>query len=146
MRVNQLRPQDGSFHSRKRVGRGLSSGHGKTCGRGHKGQKSRSGGQIPPYFEGGQMPLVRRIPKRGFRSLSQEEWQIINLEALNRFEEGEEVDKELLQKAGLIKKLDLPVKVLARGELNKKLTVKVEAFSLSAKAKIEEQGGRAEVL
>ncbi|HXL02157.1 MAG TPA: 50S ribosomal protein L15 [Candidatus Atribacteria bacterium] len=146
MGVNELKPQDGSFHYRKRVGRGLSSGHGKTSGRGHKGQKSRSGSGIPPYFEGGQMPLVRRVPKRGFRSWDRKEWQIINLEALNRFEEGEEVNKELLQKAGLIKNLNLPVKVLARGELNKKLTVKADAFSLSAKEKIEEKGGRAEVV
>ena len=92
------------------------------------------------------MPLVRRVPKRGFRSWDRKEWQIINLEALNRFEEGEEVNKELLQKAGLIKNLNLPVKVLARGELNKKLTVKADAFSLSAKEKIEEKGGRAEVV
>lgn len=146
MKVNQLKPQNGSFHSRKRIGRGIGSGHGKTSGRGHKGQKSRSGGKIPPYFEGGQMPLVRRIPKRGFRSQNREKWQIINLEALNRFEEGTEVDKELLREVGLIKKLDLPVKVLARGELNKKLTVKAEAFSLSAKAKIEQKGGKAEVV
>ena len=88
MGVNELKPRDGSFHYRKRVGRGISSGHGKTSGRGHKGQKSRSGGKIPPYFEGGQMPLVRRIPKRGFRSWNRKEWQIINLEALNRYEEG----------------------------------------------------------
>ncbi|HOQ50568.1 MAG TPA: 50S ribosomal protein L15 [Candidatus Atribacteria bacterium] len=146
MGVNELKPRDGSFHYRKRVGRGISSGHGKTSGRGHKGQKSRSGGKIPPYFEGGQMPLVRRIPKRGFRSWNRKEWQIINLEALNRFEEGEEVNKELLRKAGLIKKLDLPVKILGGGELTKKLIVKADAFSLSAKEKIEEKGGRAEVV
>ena len=146
MGVNKLKPQDGSFHYPKRVGRGIGSGHGKTSGRGHTGQKSRSGSGIPPYFEGGQMPLVRRIPKRGFRSQSKEEWQIINIEVLNRFAEGEEVNKELLQKAGLIKNAELPVKVLAQGKLDKKLIVKADAFSLSAKEKIEEKGGRAEVV
>ncbi|NLJ38254.1 MAG: 50S ribosomal protein L15 [Candidatus Atribacteria bacterium] len=146
MKINELKPQDGSFHRRKRVGRGIGSGHGKNACRGENGQKSRSGTSISAHFEGGQMPFVRRIPKRGFRSLNREEYQIVNLSQLNRFESGTEITKELLKKAGLIESTSLKLKILAKGELNKAITVHSDAFSKKAKSLIEEKGGKAEVL
>jgi len=146
MKINELKPQDKSFHSRKRVGRGIGSGHGKNSCRGENGQKSRSGGQISARFEGGQMPFVRRIPKRGFRPLKQEEVQIVNLSQLNRFEPGTEVTKDLLKETGLIDDINKKLKILAKGELEKKLVVKSDAFSQKAKTLIEEKGGKAEVL
>jgi large subunit ribosomal protein L15 len=146
MQMNELKPNRGSFHPPKRVGRGIGSGHGKTACRGHKGQKARSGGQIHPRFEGGQMPLVRRIPKRGFRRVSPEEWEIINVQALNVFEDGTQVDKKSLKEAGIIKDETVKLKVLAKGNLEKKLVVKADAFSRGAKLAIEEKGGKAEVL
>jgi large subunit ribosomal protein L15 len=146
MQMNELKPNRGSFHPPKRVGRGIGSGHGKTACRGHKGQKARSGGQIHPRFEGGQMPLVRRIPKRGFRRVSPEEWEIINVQALNVFEDGTQVDKKSLKEAGIIKDETVKLKVLAKGNLEKKLVVKANAFSRGAKLAIEEKGGKAEVL
>jgi large subunit ribosomal protein L15 len=146
MQMNELKPNRGSFHPPKRVGRGIGSGHGKTACRGHKGQKARSGGQIHPRFEGGQMPLVRRIPKRGFRRVSPEEWEIINVQALNVFEDGAQVDKKSLKEAGIIKDETVKLKVLAKGNLEKKLVVKADAFSRGAKLAIEEKGGKAEVL
>jgi len=146
MQMNELKPNRGSFHPPKRVGRGIGSGHGKTACRGHKGQKARSGGQIHPRFEGGQMTLVRRIPKRGFRRVSPEEWEIINVQALNVFEDGTQVDKKSLKEAGIIKDETVKLKVLAKGNLEKKLVVKADAFSRGAKLAIEEKGGKAEVL
>ncbi|MGQ9473293.1 MAG: 50S ribosomal protein L15, partial [Candidatus Caldatribacteriaceae bacterium] len=114
MQVNELRPNKGSFHPSKRVGRGIGSGHGKTACRGHKGQKARSGGKIHPRFEGGQMPLVRRIPKRGFRRAFQNDWEIVNLQALNIFEDGTLIDKKILKEAGLIHDVTAKVKILAK--------------------------------
>lgn len=146
MKVNELRPAKGSFHRRKRVGRGIGSGHGKTCGRGMKGQKARSGGQIHPRFEGGQMPLVRRVPKRGFRNPCAEEWEIVNVGVLNRFEDGTEVTPELLRELGIVEGTQSKVKVLAKGSLERRLVVKAHAFSARAKAMIEERGGKVEVL
>ncbi len=146
MKINDLKPQDKSFHRRKRVGRGIGSGHGKNSTRGENGQKSRSGSHISAHFEGGQMPFVRRIPKRGFRSLNREQIQIVNISQLNRFEPGTEVTKDLLKQAGLIDNTALKLKVLAKGELEKMLFVKADAFSVKAKTLIEEKGGKAEVL
>lgn len=146
MKVNELRPAKGAFHRRKRVGRGIGSGHGKTCGRGMKGQKARSGGQIHPRFEGGQMPLVRRVPKRGFRNPCATEWEIVNVSVLNRFEDGTEVTPELLREFGIVESADSRVKILAKGELVRRLIVRAHAFSARARAMIEERGGKAEVL
>ena len=146
MKINDLKPQDKSFHRSKRVGRGIGSGHGKNACRGENGQKSRSGTHISAYFEGGQMPFVRRIPKRGFRSINREEFQIVNLSQLNRFESGTEVTKDLLKEVGLIGSTSLKLKILAKGELDKVLIVKSDAFSQKAKTLIEEKGGKAEVL
>ena len=146
MQMNELKPNRDSFHPPKRVGRGIGSGHGKTACRGHKGQKARSGGQIHPRFEGGQMPLVRRIPKRGFRRVSPEEWETVNVQALNVFEDGVQVDKKILKEAGIIKDETVKLKVLAKGNLERKLVVKADAFSKGAKLAIEEKGGKAEVL
>ena len=146
MRLEELRPADGSRATRKRVGRGIGSGLGKTSGKGHKGQKARSGGGKGPAFEGGQTPLQRRLPKRGFKNFNRTVWAEVNLEALNRFADGTEVTPELLISNGIIKKLEDGVKVLGRGELDKKLVVKAHAFSASATAKIEAAGGKAEVI
>lgn len=145
MELNQLKPKVGSFHSAKRVGRGIGSGHGKTAGRGMNGQKSRSGGNIHPRFEGGQMPLVRRIPKRGFRSLLGKEWDLVNLENLNRFEDDSTVDSSKLKEVGLVRRSAKKVKVLAQGDLKRRLTVRAHAFSRKAKEAIERKGGRCEV-
>lgn len=145
MQINNLKPARGSFHPPKRVGRGIGSGHGKTACRGHKGQKARSGGQIHPRFEGGQMPLVRRIPKRGFRRVPSEKWEIVNLQAFNVFADGTQVDKKVLKEAGIIKDETARLKVLAKGMLEKKLIVRADAFSEKAKLMIEEKGGKAEV-
>lgn len=145
MELNQLKPKVGSFHSAKRVGRGIGSGHGKTAGRGMNGQKSRSGGNIHPRFEGGQMPLVRRIPKRGFRSLLGKEWDLVNLENLNRFEDDSTVDSSKLKEVGLVRRSAKKVKVLAQGDLKRRLTVRAHAFSRKAKEAIEGKGGRCEV-
>ncbi|HSV32304.1 MAG TPA: 50S ribosomal protein L15 [Atribacteraceae bacterium] len=149
MKINDLKPKAGSFHRKKRVGRGIGSGHGKTSCRGHKGQKSRSGGSIHPHFEGGQMPLVRRVPKRGFHNIYADRWQTVNLRDLNRFEDGSEVDRAVLIKAGIVRKTPgkrKKIKVLANGDINRKLTVKAEGFSSKARALIEEKGGSAEVV
>ncbi len=146
MRLEELRPASGSRTTRKRVGRGIGSGLGKTSGRGHKGQKARSGGGKGPAFEGGQTPLQRRLPKRGFKNFNRKIWAEINLERLNCFADGTEVTPELLLENGLINKVYDGVKVLGRGELEKKLTVKAHAFSGSATTKIEAAGGKAEVI
>lgn len=145
MKLEDLKPPRGSRKSRKRVGCGPGSGHGKTAGRGTKGQKSRSGARISPWFEGGQMPLQRRIPKRGFRSPFRKVYQIVNVGALNKFETTSVVDAKALREAGLIKKSRLPVKILGGGELTKSLTVRANSFSSTAREKIVAQGGVAEV-
>lgn len=144
--LNQLKPNDGARHSKKRVGRGIGSGLGKTAGRGTKGQNARSGGGVRPGFEGGQLPLFQRLPKIGFNSHSHKFYAIVNIEKLNCFEDGSVVDAESLIAAGLIKEVLDGVKVLGQGELNKKLTVKVNKISKSAQAAIEAAGGSVEVI
>ena len=146
MRLNTIQPAEGSKHAHHRVGRGVGSGWGKTAGRGHKGQKSRAGGFHKVGFEGGQMPLQRRIPKRGFNNIFAEEWIAINLSALEVFEDGATVDAAALADKGIVKKASLPIKVLANGKLTKKLTVKANAFSAAAAEKINSVGGKAEVI
>ena len=145
MELHTLKPAEGSTKNRKRVGRGTGSGTGKTSGRGHKGAKSRSGFKRKKGFEGGQMPLQRRLPKRGFHNLFKKVFQIVNLSDVLKCAAGE-VDYETLLKNGLIKKLNIPVKVLGDGELDKAYTIKAHAFSAKAKEKIEAAGGKAEVL
>ncbi len=140
MKLNELTPTAGSRKSRKRLGCGMGSGHGKTSGRGHKGQKSRSGGKVARGFEGGQMPLIRRVPKRGFTSMAKG-YQVINVGQLSRFEDGAVIDASVLYEAGLIRNAVDPVKLLARGEISKKLDLRLAACSQSAKAKIEAAGG-----
>ena len=144
MDLRDLRPAKGDKHSKKRVGRGMGSGNGKTSGRGHKGQGSRAGGGVRPGFEGGQMPLTRRVPKRGFHNPFRTVYTPVNLDNLGVFETGQEVSPELLREKGLAGKG--LVKILGRGELDRPLTVKAHGFSRSAKEKIEAAGGRAEVL
>ena len=147
MELHNLKPAPGAKKSRKRVGRGPGSGYGKTAGRGHKGQKSRSGYSRRFGFEGGQMPLVRRIPKRGFTNIFRVERQVVNLRDLERvFEDGEEVTLETMCERGLIRRGPQPVKVLATGELSKKLHVQAHGFSGAARSKIEAAGGRCEVV
>ena len=146
MRLHELSPAPGSNNSAYRKGRGAGSGNGKTAGKGHKGQKARSGGGVRPGFEGGQMPLQRRIPKRGFNNkIFATTYANINLSDLERFEDGAVVTQEAILAAGLVKKPLDGIKVLGDGELTKKLTVEAAAFSKSAKQKIEEAGGKAEV-
>ncbi len=146
MKLHELHPAEGSRKERKRVGRGYGSGLGKTSGRGQKGQKSRSGGGVRPGFEGGQMPLIQRLPKRGFKNPNRKEYAIVNLETLNRFSEGTEVTPELLLETRVLSKLNDGVKILGTGQLEVKLTVKAHKFSDSAKAAIEAAGGQAEVI
>jgi large subunit ribosomal protein L15 len=147
MRLHDLKPRPGAKHRRKRLGQGESSGHGKTSGRGGKGQTARSGSSIRIGFEGGQMPLIRRIPKRGFNNVRHGTHYLpVNLEALNRFEDGARVDEAALMSLGLANGKSHGVKILGDGELTKKLTVSAQAFSASAKAKIEAKGGTCEVL
>ena len=146
MRLDELKPTEGSRFETKRVGRGLGSGTGKTSGKGHKGQKACSGGGVRPGFEGGQMPLYRRLPKRGFTNIFAKQYVTINVEVLERFEDGTEVTAEVLKKAGVISKVCDGVKILGRGELTKKLNVKVANYTASAKEKIEKVGGKAEVI
>lgn len=144
MELNELRPALGATKNRKRIGRGPGSGHGKTATKGHKGQKARSGGSIKAGFEGGQMPLQRRLPKRGFTPLTRTEYAIVNLRQLNVFEDGSVVELATLQACGIIKKPLGGLKVLAEGTLERKLTVKANKFSGSAKEKITAAGGTAE--
>ena len=144
MKLFELSPAEGSRRDAYRKGRGAASGNGKTAGKGHKGQKARSGGGVRPGFEGGQMPLARRVPKRGFNNIFATKYVGINVDALNRFEDGSVVDEAAIVNAGLVKKTLDGVKILGRGELTKKLTVKVTAFSATAKEKIEKAGGKAE--
>ena len=147
MRLHDLRPRPGAKHRRKRLGQGESSGHGKTSGRGGKGQTARSGSSIRIGFEGGQMPLIRRLPKRGFNNARHTtRYAAVNLEALNRFDEGARVDVESLKRAGLANGRWEGIKILGDGELTKKLQVRAHAFSASAKAKIEAKGGACEVI
>ena len=146
MRLDELKPTEGSRFETKRVGRGIGSGTGKTSGKGHKGQNARSGGGVRPGFEGGQMPLYRRLPKRGFTNIFAKQYVTINVEVLERFEDGTEVTAEVLKEAGVISKVLDGVKILGRGELTKKLNVKVANYTASAKEKIEKVGGKAEVI
>ncbi|WP_243388407.1 50S ribosomal protein L15 [Bacillus kexueae] len=146
MKLHELQPAEGSRKKRNRVGRGIGSGNGKTAGRGQKGQNSRSGGGVRPGFEGGQTPLFRRLPKRGFTNINRKEYAIVNLTKLNRFEDGTEVTPELLLETGVVSKLNAGIKILGDGKLEKKLTVKANKFSSSAKEAIEAAGGTAEVI
>lgn len=146
MNLENLSPNKGARKAPKRIGRGHGSGHGKTAGKGHKGQKARSGGGVRPGFEGGQMPLQRRVPKRGFNNIFAKKFAVVNVSALNRFEEGSVIDSNVLIEAGVIKKAYDGVKILANGNVDKKLIVKASAFSESAKQKIESLGGKAEVI
>ena len=146
MKLFELSPAPGSTKEPKRKGRGHATGNGKTAGRGHKGQKARSGGGVRPGFEGGQMPLYRRLPKRGFTNIFAKSYNEINVSELERFENGTEVTPELLKETGVISKVLDGVKVLGRGEPSKSLTVKAVKFSESAKEKIEKAGGKAEVM
>ena len=147
MKLHELSPAPGSVKERKRIGRGAASGQGKTAGKGHKGQKARSGSGAHIGFEGGQMPLQRRIPKRGFNNIFAKEIATVNVAAIDKkFEDGAPVTIEALVETGLVKKALDGVKVLGQGEITKKLTVQANAFSASAKAKIEAAGGKAEVI
>ncbi|ACA42039.1 50S ribosomal protein L15 [Lysinibacillus fusiformis] len=146
MKLHELKPAEGSRKQRNRVGRGIGSGNGKTAGKGHKGQNARSGGGVRPGFEGGQNPLFRRLPKRGFTNINRKEYAIVNLDALNRFEDGAEVTTALLLETGLVSNEKAGIKVLGNGTLNKKLTVKAHKFSASAKEAIENAGGTTEVI
>lgn len=146
MELHELSPIPGSVKKPKRKGQGIGSGHGKTAGRGTKGQKARSGGTKGPRFEGGQMPLVMRLPKRGFHNNFSIEYEVVNVKDLKKFPAGAEVGPEELRKAGLVRKNSTLVKVLGEGELDRALTVRAHAFSGSAKEKIESAGGRAEVI
>ena len=146
MKINELSPAPGSTKEAKRKGRGIGTGNGKTAGRGHKGQKARSGGGVRVGFEGGQMPLARRIPKRGFHNLFAKPLEFVNVSELNVFEDGAAVTIESLLDAGILSKCRYGVKILGNGELKKKLTVSANAFSQTAKEKIEAAGGKAEVL
>ncbi len=146
MKLHELSPAPGSTKEAFRKGRGTGSGNGKTSGKGHKGQNARSGGGVRPGFEGGQMPLSRRLPKRGFVNIFATTYATINVSDLDKFEDGAVVDAQALKEAGLLKKTLDGVKILGNGEVSKKLTVKAAAFSGSAKEKIEKAGGKAEVI
>ena len=146
MKLHELKPAEGSRKVRNRVGRGIGSGNGKTAGRGHKGQNSRSGGGVRPGFEGGQNPLFRRLPKRGFTNINRKEFAIVNLDTLNRFEEGTEVTPALLIETGVVSNEKSGIKILGNGTLEKKLSVKAHKFSATAKEAIENAGGQTEVV
>ncbi|MBB5174967.1 50S ribosomal protein L15 [Texcoconibacillus texcoconensis] len=146
MKLHELKPNEGSRKVRRRVGRGYASGAGNTSGRGDHGQNARSGGGVRPGFEGGQMPIIRRLPKRGFTNPNRKEFAIVNLDALNRFEDGTEVTPELLVESGVVKSEKDGVKILGNGKLERKLTVKAGKFSASAKEAIEAAGGSTEVV
>ena len=146
MRIHDLSPLKGAKRKRKRVGRGPGSGHGKTSCRGHKGQKSRSGGRVRPGFEGGQMPLQRRVPKRGFTNIFKKKYALIHVSDLERFSPDTELDAEALRNAGLVKSLKDAVKLLGDGEISHPVTVKVSKASKSARDKIEAAGGKVEII
>ena len=146
MKLNELSPAIGSKTEAKRKGRGAGTGNGKTAGRGHKGQKARSGGGVRPGFEGGQMPLYRRLPKRGFNNIFAKEYVEVNVAELNKFEDGAVVTAEVLTESGVISRVKDGVAILGNGEITKKVTVQAAKFTKSAKAKIEAAGGKAEVM
>ncbi len=146
MKISELSPAPGSVKESKRKGRGIGTGNGKTAGRGHKGQKARSGGGVRVGFEGGQMPLARRVPKRGFNNIFAKPLEFVNVSALNKFDDGAVVDAQALLAAGILSKCTYGVKILGNGELTKKLTVNAAAFSETAKQKIEAAGGTTEVV
>ena len=146
LRLNQLAPPKGAVKKPKRIGRGAGSGHGGTSTRGHKGQMSRSGGKTHPWFEGGQMPLQRRLPKRGFKPLDKIEYQIVNVGSLNKCASQETIAPLSLKNAGLIRYADKPVKILGQGELKSAFTTQAHAYSQSALKKIQEAGGKAELI
>ena len=146
MKLNELQYNEGARKDRKRVGRGHASGLGKTSGRGQKGQKSRSGGKVALGFEGGQTPLYKRIPKRGFTNFTRKEYAIVNVESLNKFEDGATIDKKVLLESGLVSKELDGIKILGNGVLEKKLTVVANKFSKSAQTAIEQAGGKVEVI
>jgi large subunit ribosomal protein L15 len=146
LKLHDIKPAKGANRKRKRIGRGPGSGTGKTAGRGHKGQKSRSGYSRKIGFEGGQMPLYRRLPKRGFRNIFAKKYAIVNVQDLNCFEEGTTVTPVMAQEQGLVKKIHSGLRILGQGKLEKKLTVKAHHFTQSARQKIEEMGGSIEVL
>ena len=144
--LNELKPVPGARHSKKRIGRGTGSGHGKTAGKGNKGQNARSGGGVRPGFEGGQIPLFQRLPKRGFKNINRKEYAIVNLCDLNQFDNGTVVTPDLLIDAKIIKEIKSGVKILGCGTLEKKLTIKAHKFSASASEEIAKAGGTAEVI
>lgn len=147
MKLHELRPAEGAVSSKKRLGRGTATGQGKTSGRGQKGQKSRSGGGVRVGFEGGQMPLYRRLPKRGFKNPFKKVYTLVNVETLNRFENGTEITAELLKETGVISKIQKDgVKILGEVNLEKALTIKAAKFTASAQEKIEKAGGKAELV
>mgnify|MGYP001121943826 CR=1 FL=1 len=146
MKLHELKPAEGAVRAKRRLGRGTATGQGKTAGRGQKGQKARSGGGVRLGFEGGQTPLFRRLPKRGFTNINRKDYAVVNLDTLNRFEDGTEVTPVVLKEAGIVKNEKAGIKVLADGELTKKLTVKAAKFSKSAQEAIEAAGGSIEVI
>ena len=146
MRLNELRPAKGARKKEKRIGRGPGSGHGKTSTKGHKGQLARAGGGKAPGFEGGQMPLIRRIPKRGFHNIFRIEYTVVNLKMLTRFEGQEDITPQRLREAGLVKSRNARIKILGEGELTRPLVIQAHRFSQSAIEKIQKAGGKAEVL
>src|SRR5690349_13836678 len=147
MKLHELRPPEGAHRERRRVGRGLGSGRGKTAGKGTKGQKARSGGGVPPYFEGGQLPLVRRLPyRRGFTNPFRVEYEVVNLDQLEALDAGTTITVEALTQRGLVRRDDKPLKILGRGSLTKALTVQANAFSRAAQEAIQKAGGKAEVM
>lgn len=146
MKLNELKPAEGSRKAEVRVGRGTGSGRGKTSCRGHKGQNARSGGGVRPGFEGGQMPIYRRLPKRGFKNIWAKQYAEVNVETLNRFDDGAEVDAVALVESGILKNVYDGIRILGSGELTKKLTVRAQGFTKSAVAKIEAAGGKTEVI
>ncbi|WP_432362133.1 50S ribosomal protein L15 [Sporosarcina sp. UB5] len=146
MKLHDMKPAEGARKARKRIGRGIGSGTGKTSGKGHKGQNARSGGGVRLGFEGGQIPLFQRLPKRGFTNINRKEYAIVNLDVLNRFDEGTEVSPELLIETGIVSNEKSGIKILGNGTLEKKITVKAHKFSASAKEAIEKAGGQVEVI
>lgn len=146
MKLHELQANEGTRTKRKRLGRGIASGHGKTSGKGHKGQNARTGGGTRLGFEGGQTPLFQRLPKRGFSNINRKEYAVVNLDTLNRFDENTDVTPELLIESGIVKNEKSGIKVLAKGTLDKKLNVKAHKFSNTAKEAIEAAGGKAEVI
>ena len=146
MDLGSLKYAPGSVKKKKRIGRGQGSGTGKTAGKGHKGQRSRSGSKIRPWFEGGQMPLQRRVPKRGFTNIFKKQFQIVNLKDLDRIKKAQAITPEVLFDSGVINKKNIPVKILGEGDLKKAMDISAHAFSASAKEKIEKSGGKVVVL